>query len=66
MAADYQYTLKKLLTIVDRIYENLKFLVISLPPDATSVDSYYAKLLCQEFELRGGSLQILFINDDKK
>jgi hypothetical protein len=66
MAADYQYTLKKLLTIVDRIYENLKYLIISVPPEAHSVDTYYALLLCQEFELRGGSLQIFFINDDKK
>ena len=46
MAADYQYTLKKLLSIVERIYENLKYLIISLPPGATSVDPYYAKLLC--------------------
>lgn len=66
MAADYQYTLKKLLSIVDVIYETIKFLVIAVPPGAPSVDPYYARQLCQEFELRGGSLQILFINDDKK
>jgi hypothetical protein len=46
MAADYQYTLKKLLSIVERIYENLKILIISVPPGVASVDPYYAKLLC--------------------
>ena len=66
MADDCQYTLKKLLSMVEVIYEKLKFLIISLPQDVTYLDTFLARQLCLQFELRGGDLQILFIKHEDR
>lgn len=43
VADDYNSLLKKLLPLVPFFPNNLRFLVVSLPANATSVDLYFAR-----------------------
>jgi hypothetical protein len=70
LVEDCTYMLKKLLGLAEGITENLKLLIIPLPPEPQStVDTYtyYARKLCEVFALNGGQLSVLFVkNDDKQ
>ena len=68
LSEDCTYMLKKLLSLADLIFEHMKVLIISLPPDSTSMEqsSYFARRLCQAFYDRGGELQIFFIRHEDK
>lgn len=47
MSDDCHYVLKKLLALVEVFWESMKLLVISMPPDSTTIDTYYARKLCE-------------------
>lgn len=59
LAEDPQYMLKKLINLTEIIWENLKVLIISLPPDVgQQIDTYtlYARRLCEMINMNGGEL----------
>jgi len=67
MAADCNYTLKKLMGLFEStLSETLRLLIISMPPETTCMDFYYAKRLCQLYYQSGSDLQIIFIRHEDK
>ena len=67
MAEDCTYMLKKLISVADYLGDSLRILVLPLPQDATSLDTYYAKLLCKLLYLREGiDLSIFFVRFEDK
>jgi hypothetical protein len=52
------HLLKKLLGLAEVVSENLKVLILNMPPEVTAIDtySYFARKLCQSFTLQGGEL----------
>lgn len=69
LAEDPQYLLKKLINIAEFISENLKVLIISLPPElGQQVDTYtlYARRLCEMFSMNGGELNVLFVRHEDR
>eukprot|EP00347_Sterkiella_histriomuscorum_P005355 403356926 len=66
IAEDCQYVLKKLISIVDLLHNNLRVLIINMPQEATMIETYYAKLLCQLCFMLGGELQVFFIKYEDK
>jgi hypothetical protein len=51
---------------VNLLSETLKILILPLPKDATTIDTYYARLLCKLFQNRGWDLNIFFIKAERK
>jgi hypothetical protein len=66
VADDSQFLLKKLISIVDLLSDTLKILILPLPKNASTIDSYYARQLCRLFFNRGRDLNIFFIKAENK
>lgn len=58
--------LKKLLGLVEVFWESLQLLVISIPAEATCLDTYFARKLCEQVAIFGGDLHILFVRQEDK
>ncbi|CDW72382.1 UNKNOWN [Stylonychia lemnae] len=66
LADDCYQFLKKMVSLIELYCTQLNILIISLPQNATCIDTYYAQLLCKLCYFKGGELQIFFIKYDDK